>query len=56
MNLKEQLINAFALCESKNCLEEICLQEFEVIDNQQNAPCRLLTLDYQVFFVCGKFT
>jgi hypothetical protein len=43
VNLKEQLINAFALCESNNCLEKINLQAFEVIDDQQNLPCRLLT-------------
>jgi hypothetical protein len=42
VNLREQLINTFALCVSNNCLEEICLPAFEVIDDQQNLPCRLL--------------
>jgi len=40
VNLKEQLINAFT--EYNNCLEDICLPAFEVIDDQQNLPCRLL--------------
>jgi len=41
VNLKEQIINTFSLCLSNNCLEDICLQAFEIIDDQQNLPCRL---------------
>lgn len=42
MNLKDEIINTFSLCKSDNCLEDICLQAFEVIDDQPNSPCRLL--------------
>jgi hypothetical protein len=42
VNLKDQIINTFSLSESDNCLEDIGLQTFEVIDDQQNLPCRLL--------------
>ncbi len=42
MNLKDQIINTFSLSKSDNCLEDIALQAFEVIDDQQNLPCRLL--------------
>ena len=44
MNLTEQIINTFASCLPNNCLEEnIFLQVFEIIDDQPNLPCRLLT-------------
>jgi len=42
VNLKEQISNTFTLCFSNNCLEDICLLAFEVIDDQHNLPCRLL--------------
>jgi len=46
VTLKEQLINTFTLCVSNNCLEDICLPAFVVIDEQ---PCRLLTDDQSGF-------
>lgn len=42
MNLKEQLVSSFSLCSSKNCLEELDLQAFEIVDDQPELklPCR----------------
>ncbi len=42
MNLKEQICNAFDLCLSNYCLVDIELPAFEVIDDRQDKPCRLL--------------
>lgn len=42
MSLKEQLINKFNLCSSNNCLEELSLQAFEIVDDKPELklPCR----------------
>ncbi len=46
MNLKNQLVNSFSgRCASNNCLEELDLQVFEIVDDTQNSPCRIVCND-----------
>jgi len=49
VNLRDQIIGSFNLNLSSNCLEELNLKAFEVVDNIPNSPCRRVDSD-------GEFT
>lgn len=42
MNLESQLINAFSLCVSNNCLGKHSSKALEIVDGTQNSPCKII--------------